>query len=134
MDSARAVFDDITALYPKMELTKKLGSLLSGELNKKSSDDAPVRINGYLLDNYPNPFNPSTMIRFNLPKREHVNIAVYDILGKQIKLLVDDVLEEGIHEVLFSANADNLSLASGVYFVKIQTENFVKTQKILLMK
>ncbi|NCS87441.1 MAG: T9SS type A sorting domain-containing protein [Ignavibacteria bacterium] len=49
-------------------------------------------------------------------------------------MLIDDVLEKGIYEVLFSANVDNILLASGVYFVRLQADSFIKTQKILLMK
>lgn len=85
----------------------------------------------YSLDqNYPNPFNPSTTIKFRLPVNSFVSLKVYNVLGKEVATLVSEEMFAGTYEVNF--NADNLS--SGVYFYKLESENFVKTNKMVLVK
>ncbi|MBL1214822.1 MAG: ammonia-forming cytochrome c nitrite reductase subunit c552 [Ignavibacteriae bacterium] len=92
-------------------------------------DDAPVFT--YSLDqNYPNPFNPSTKIKFTLTETADVTLTVFDALGKTIDVLVDGNNNAGSYEVTW--NAENL--ASGIYFYKLETKNFVQTKKMLLMK
>jgi len=86
----------------------------------------------YLLNqNYPNPFNPATKIRFDIPfKTEIVKLAVYNSLGQQVALLVDEELSPGSYEYTFDGSA----FASGVYFYSIQTDGFTDTKKMLLVK
>ncbi len=84
----------------------------------------------YMSQNYPNPFNPSTTIKFGLPKDALVQIAVYNVLGQRVALLVDGIMKAGNHYVTF--NADRFS--SGVYFYTMKTNNRVFKQKMLLMK
>lgn len=79
---------------------------------------------------FPNPFNPSTMIRFALPGSEHVNLTVYDIQGKTAALLVDQKIEPGIHSYEFRANG----LPSGTYFCKFSAGEYIATVKLLLLK
>lgn len=83
-----------------------------------------------LMQNYPNPFNPSTSISFSIPQSGLVKLSVYDILGNEIEILVDDYLGAGNYTTSFNAK----SLASGVYIYRIQTENFVKAKQMLLIK
>ena len=83
-----------------------------------------------LYQNYPNPFNPSTKIRYSVPQTSHVTLTLYDVLGNQIKVLVDTEKSLGNYEVVL----DGSDLASGVYFVRMTTENFSSTKKITLMK
>ncbi len=83
-----------------------------------------------LNQNYPNPFNPSTTIRYGLPIRSHVTLAVFNTLGQQVALLQNGEQEAGYHEVKFDGN----SLSSGVYFYRMQTENFVQSRKLLLVR
>ncbi len=80
--------------------------------------------------NYPNPFNPETKIKFAIPKNDFVKIKVYDILGKEVRTLVNDKLSAGWYEVSF--NGANLS--SGLYFYRIETSGMVETKKMLLVK
>ena len=87
-------------------------------------------LNFELSQNYPNPFNPSTKIEFSIPDNEFVTIKVYDVLGNEVKTLINEKKAAGSYEVNFSA--DNLS--SGVYYYKIQAGNFVKTNKMMLLK
>lgn len=80
--------------------------------------------------NFPNPFNPETRIEFSLPQGGHVRVAVYDVLGREVALLVNETREAGTHEVLFNANA----LPSGVYFYTMSAGSFAETKKMVLMK
>ena len=83
-----------------------------------------------LEQNYPNPLNPTTTIQFALPKRSSVTLKIFDILGRHITTLVDEEFEPGEYKVHFEAG----EFASGVYFYRIQTEEFVRTKKLMLMK
>lgn len=80
--------------------------------------------------NYPNPFNPSTVISWQLPVNSHVLIKVYDILGREIKTLVDENKEAGYYKI----NFDGSSLASGVYIYRLTAGTFNSTKKMLLVK
>jgi len=83
-----------------------------------------------LEQNYPNPFNPSTTIQFALPVETEVSLKLYDILGREVASLIDEELPAGIHKLIFEASG----LPSGIYFYRIQTEGFVKTKKLTLLK
>lgn len=83
-----------------------------------------------LEHNYPNPFNPSTIIRFSLPKDDFVQLKVYDVLGNEISTLINRRIKAGRHEVEF--NAEDLS--SGIYFYSLKASNFKQTYKMVLIK
>lgn len=83
-----------------------------------------------LEQNYPNPFNPSTTIRFALPRAVHVNLRVYDVLGREVATLVDGMREAGHHRVEFEAR----NLSSGIYFYRLVAGEFVRTMKVQLMR
>lgn len=83
-----------------------------------------------LYNNYPNPFNPSTIIKFDLPKTEFVSMKLYDISGKEISELINEKLEAGSFNFTFNAG----HLSSGVYFVRFFTKEYYSTVKILLVK
>jgi hypothetical protein len=83
-----------------------------------------------LGQNFPNPFNPETTIRYTLPSRSHVLLAVYNALGERVAVLAEGEQESGIHEVRFDGSA----LASGVYFYRLQSTGFVQTKKLSLLK
>jgi len=83
-----------------------------------------------LYNNYPNPFNPSTKIKFNLPEAAFVKLNVFDLLGKELKTLISSELKPGTYEVNFDAT----HFASGVYFYTLQTNNFKSTKKLLITK
>lgn len=85
----------------------------------------------YSLDqNYPNPFNPTTTISYSIPRKAKVKLIVTDILGQNVETLVNEVKNPGIYEVTF--NAENL--ASGIYFYTLNTRDFSKTVKMILLK
>ena len=83
-----------------------------------------------LSQNYPNPFNPITKIKFALQKSSNVNITVYDMIGKEIEVLVNEQLREGTYQTEWNGN----SFSSGVYFYKISAGDFTETRKMLLVK
>ncbi len=84
----------------------------------------------HLYQNYPNPFNPETKIKFSIPKSELVQIKVYDILGKEIRTLLNEYKQVGTYEVEFDAS----NLLSGVYFYRMISGSFSETKKILLLR
>lgn len=85
----------------------------------------------YALHNaYPNPFNPSTTIRFDLPQAAKVRLAVYDMLGREVALLADEERPAGQHSVRFDAG----KLSSGMYIFRLQAGSFTQTKKLMLMK
>ena len=83
-----------------------------------------------LYQNYPNPFNPTTTIKYSIPERSSVELKVYDILGNEVALLVDEQRDAGYYELNFNAS----KLASGIYFYELKSENFIETKKMILMK
>jgi hypothetical protein len=83
-----------------------------------------------LSQNYPNPFNPSTKIEFALPQRALTKITIYDVLGREFNMIVNEELRAGYYEM----NIDASKFPSGVYFYRIQSGNFVQTKKMILLK
>ena len=78
----------------------------------------------------PNPFNPSTTIKFALPVKTNLSLNVYNTLGEKVAEIFKGEMEEGYHEMMFNASG----LSSGIYFYKIESENFNSTKKMILMK
>jgi hypothetical protein len=83
-----------------------------------------------LHQNYPNPFNPTTRIEYELPASSHISLTVYDVLGREIRTLVDERQSAGNHSVTFNPG----NLPSGVYFYRLQAGNYSATKKLLLLK
>ncbi|KPL01084.1 MAG: hypothetical protein AMJ91_01670 [candidate division Zixibacteria bacterium SM23_73_3] len=88
-----------------------------------------------LLQNYPNPFNPETQIRYDLPVSAHVKLSIYNVLGQRVRILVDQIQDAGYKSVIWDGrdNGDR-EVASGIYFYKIEAENYQKTKKMVLLK
>lgn len=88
-----------------------------------------------LAQNFPNPFNPKTMIRFALPKDSWVKLEVYNILGQKVKTLVDEKLAAGVKEVEWDGKDNKgLEVASGIYFYKIKADDFSDVKKMVMLK
>jgi hypothetical protein len=83
-----------------------------------------------LFQNYPNPFNPNTNIKYQIPSTNHVTLKVFDLLGREVATLVNDVKEPGTYTVRWDASG----VASGVYFYRLKAGDFVETKRMLLMR
>lgn len=102
-----------------------------GNLMVSDNDDKQEIPNEFKLEqNYPNPFNPITTIRWQSPLSSHQTIKVYDLLGNEIKTLVDEYRQAGHHHFEFYAN----DLSSGIYIYRLQVGSYIDTKKMLLLK
>ncbi|MCK5126002.1 MAG: T9SS type A sorting domain-containing protein [candidate division Zixibacteria bacterium] len=112
------------------------GTLTYNVLTPSAAGDDPVIANVFSLDqNYPNPFNPSTTINYSLARKSKVNISVYNILGQQINTLVNGEKDAGPHQIPWYGDDNNGdAVASGIYFYKMVTDDFVETFKMVLMR
>ena len=87
------------------------------------------------IPNYPNPFNPITMIRYDLPEVTNVKISIYDMMGKKVKTLVNTNQNSGYKFVIWNGTNDNGEMVSvGMYFYYIKTNTFSQTRKMILLK
>jgi hypothetical protein len=88
-----------------------------------------------LYQNYPNPFNPVTTINYDLPQQTHVNLLIYDILGREVATLVNKDMSAGYQSVIWNTyNNMGMPVSAGIYFYQVQTKDFVKTKKMVLLK
>ena len=83
-----------------------------------------------LYNNYPNPFNPKTMIKYDIPKNSNVRIVIYDVLGKEVETIVNEKKTGGSYEIQWDAS----KYASGAYFYKIEAGDFTESKKMVLIK
>jgi hypothetical protein len=83
-----------------------------------------------LSQNYPNPFNPATTISYSIPNSGNVTLKIFNILGQEVKSLVNEYQNAGVHKLTFDAS----SLTSGVYFYSLSTDNFLQVKKMMLVK
>jgi hypothetical protein len=86
----------------------------------------------YLSQNYPNPFNPNTIISYGLIKKGYVKLALYDITGREIALLINNIQDAGTYK--YELSSDGLNLSSGVYFYKLTANDFTEVKKMMLIK
>jgi len=83
-----------------------------------------------LAQNYPNPFNPSTTIKFSIPQSGNVKVTVYDAIGREVVTLINNFCQAGSYKIEWNAT----SYASGIYFYRIESRNFVMVKKMVLIK
>ena len=97
--------------------------------------DFEVLDNYKLIKNYPNPFNPVTTLRYDLPENNHVNITIYDMIGRQVKNLINQTQDAGYRSVRWNATDDyGKPVSAGIYLYQIQAGEFVQTKKMMLLK
>lgn len=122
-----------TKLYPAITWTgqgtvQKLTELYS-------SADGNIPRDYSLSQNFPNPFNPQTTISFGLPQASRVKLVVYNVLGQAIKTLADDNFTAGTHTALWDGtNATGTPVSSGVYFYRIEANNYIASKKMIMLK
>jgi beta-xylosidase len=97
-------------------------------INSRPENNLPRRF--YLEQNYPNPFNPVTRIKYSVPKTSYLTIKVYDVMGREVATVFDGVQQAGN----YTAILDGSNLTSGIYFYKMETNGFVETKKLVLLK
>ena len=83
-----------------------------------------------LSQNFPNPFNPETVIKYQIPTDSHVSLKVFDVLGNEVASLVDEMREAGNHEIHWKGN----NVPSGVYFYQISAGDYKNVKKMMLQK
>ncbi|AFN74990.1 5'-nucleotidase domain-containing protein [Melioribacter roseus P3M-2] len=136
VNKAKKCFDEIVKNSSDknlIELAENQLKLLGYETEKEKKEVISKISNSKIeISNYPNPFNPSTVISYQLPERSLVTIKVYDILGREIATLIDEYQEAGTYSVEFSA--DEYQLSSGIYFYTLKAGNNYAVKKMLLAK
>ncbi|MBE0538889.1 MAG: T9SS type A sorting domain-containing protein [Ignavibacterium sp.] len=102
----------------------------SATVSVENSNENMIADDYILYQNYPNPFNPSTTISFSIPQAGQTKISVYDMLGTEVEILVNQYLEAGLHQTQFNAK----NLASGIYIYRIESGNFTQAKRMILLK
>jgi hypothetical protein len=147
-DTTITIDTTVFAFYKKtmIQLTSSGGNIQfapkfhSGTIQVKSTtgvDDPQISLPAQfsLGQNYPNPFNPTTEFEYSLPVRSHVTIEVFDILGRNVRTLVNESMEAGVHHMTFDGRSSTgEQLSSGVYLYRISTSEFSKTKKMVILK
>lgn len=141
LDIVAASFDKTIKTFEMPQTTsasKVLWAMFGGNINNtnvspvfiKQISESGIPMEYKLQQNYPNPFNPSTKIQYSLPKSSLVKMEVFNMLGQKVLTIVNTTQTAGVYEV--DLNLTNF--ASGMYFYKLETENFTDTKKMMLVK
>lgn len=101
-----------------------------GNFTNQDFNDKSLVFDFYLAQNYPNPFNPSTIINYSLPVSIHISISVYDLFGRKVQTLVDEIKKAGKYSIEWNATG----FAAGIYYYELNTGNFRKIKKMILLK
>ena len=144
-DSVTLELDYTIYLLPEKNLDQSFGRNLANIFNNPvqiartiitSVDDAPETPGGYaLFNNYPNPFNGSTIIKFSTPLRSHVQLTIYDVNGRVVSHLASDYFSAGMHEVKWNGeNSRGEPAPSGVYYCRMKAGDFSRVLKLLMIK
>ena len=140
--AAQAMFGeiewDVSVRDSMVEVTSENGALTLGV----NASAAVLSINGELLpevfslhQNYPNPFNPVTKLRYDLPENGHVNITIYDMLGREVKTLINQAQDPGYRSLIWYATNDyGKPVSAGIYIYQIQAGEYMQTKKMVLLK
>jgi hypothetical protein len=100
-----------------------------------NEDNEVITPNLLTATNYPNPFNPETTISFNMPKTGKANVSIFNLKGQLVKTILNEQVETGSHNIIWNGtNAQNSSVASGIYFFRVKTDAQTTQKKMILMK
>ena len=130
---AQTLGSEVIESSTTFSITPQNTSIQNVELNfliTSISEDKLISDSPHLYPNYPNPFNPATNIQFYNPARGLVKLEVMNILGETIQILYEDIAGQG----LFTHQFDGSNISSGVYLIRLVTENYIETKKALLVK
>ena len=129
--------DDVDSAYKKVtgktkaefDEAERIRSEEYKSKNKNGSNNSiPAKYE--LSQNHPNPFNPTTSIMYSIPKDGFVSLKIYDITGREIKTLVNEIKKAGYYSITLNAS----ELSTGIYFYRVQTGNFFQTKRMVLIK
>ena len=136
--------ENITVISNDIFASDSLGSLVCIVLHESSySINLDVSTNYelflpesfFLQQNFPNPFNPFTTLQYNLPENSMVNVTIYDMLGRQVKTLVNQDQVAGYKSVVWDATNDyGKPVSAGIYLYQIHVDNYIQTKKMVLLK
>ena len=134
---ANAIFNQVISQYPEHRIATsaryELGQTLKNQ--PKEGSEVTVEITEFTVQNYPNPFNPETIIQYSLPKAGRVVLTIYDILGREVRTLIDEEKPTGSHTILWDGKDQSGRIsASGLYIYQIRFRDQVLTRKMLLMR
>jgi hypothetical protein len=132
-DNAAACFSTIVSDYPGSAAARFAQNelqFMNSQANESAGSTGLAVSRGITMTNYPNPFNPTTTISYQIPTDGHVTIKVFDILGRDVRTLVDEFKPAGSYTVQFDASR----LASGIYFYSIHAGQYTALKKMLLLK
>ena len=120
----------ITAIYRMFDKNSAVSKQGTQEITLKA---IPQEFS--LHQNYPNPFNPTTTINYDLPKNSRVSLVIYDIMGREVVSLLNKELTGGYHSTVWNTRDNNgIPVSAGVYLYQLQTDGFIKTKKMILLK
>jgi hypothetical protein len=103
--------------------------------NALSVDDISIPMEFALHQNYPNPFNPITSIKFDLPNAGNVKLVIYDMMGREVRTLLNNKINAGFQSVKWDATNDfGKPVSAGVYIYQIQADGFIQSKKMILLK
>ena len=126
-----AVLDQENSITEIHEDNNKGYAILGSTSVTGVEDEDYILPEDYILyQSYPNPFNPTTTIKYSIPNSGAVSLKIFDILGREVEVLLDEYRSAGTYSVEFNASR----FASGVYFYQIHSGNFIETKKMVLMK
>jgi|GEM_PF-2049052 len=127
------VFGGFDSLALAVQTVEKLQSRVIVGIDTEQNVLIPQKLE--LQNNYPNPFNPSTTIRFGLPAAEDVRLEIFNMLGQRVRVLVNAPLRAGWHSYVWDSRSDSGGrVASGIYLYRLTTKNKVVTKKLMLLK
>ncbi len=115
---------------------KPLGAIIwFGMYNDVKRETSTIPQNFELYANYPNPFNPTTNIRYSIPEQSHVSLTIYNLLGQKVAMLVDQIQQSGTYTANWNGTNDGgMAVTSGLYLYRLNAGSFVATKKMLLIK
>ena len=100
-----------------------------------ANEDGPSKISYSIHQNYPNPFNPITKLHYSIPKNSLVSIVIYDIIGNQVKTLINQTQDAGYRSVIWDATNDyGKPVSAGIYLYQMQAGEYLHTKKMVLLK
>ena len=127
------ISDDPSFYYNQTSMTVDISMIMGDESSIIDVAGLPDKF--ALHQNFPNPFNPTTTLRYDLPEQANVNITIYDLLGRQVASIINQEQKAGFQSVIWNATNDlGNPVSAGIYLCEIKAGKFVQTKKLVLLK